>query len=109
MSRTTTYRRNGATRTVPNGFSVTTLIFGFLPSMIRGQWGYLWIVIAADVVGLFLSGWVFKGQDALASVAVLRFGAAALRNEFLARLLMKDGWKEEPKYRSFMAANDQEM
>ncbi len=109
MFKTTTFRRNGTTKTVPNGFSATVFLLGFMPCMVRNQWGYMWLTILSDVVALILSGWVFNGQDAFGSLVVLRFGMAIFRNQALADMLKADGWKPEPQYYNFLAANDEEV
>ena len=90
-----TYQRNGAVRTLPVGFSFTTFFFGFIPSLVRGQWSFMWLMVLSDLVGCYITAWVFLGQDALASVVVLRFIMAFIRNKAISEAYVRDGWRAQ--------------
>jgi hypothetical protein len=84
-----TVRRNGAVRTLPCGFSFTTLIFGFWPSVIRGHWQFALLSLLPELVFLFtlVTGpypflWLIGGRIIIATV----------RNEMLINRYLNDGW-----------------
>jgi hypothetical protein len=91
----TTFRRNGAVKNVPFGFSWTSFFFGFIPSLIRGHWSMVWLAIFADALGLFLSGWVFQGKDAFGSVLAARCFVAIFANGTYAEHLRDEGWTDK--------------
>jgi len=89
------YTLRGSRTSVPEGFSFTTLMFGFIPSLMRQHWSFVILSICGDLVGLWLSGWVFGGGDALLSVVVIRVLLACHRNGELATSLKRDGWTSD--------------
>ena len=90
-----TYRRNGATLTIPSGFSWTTLIFGIWPSVFRSHWRMMWTILALDVIAVWFTVAVFQGNDFLVAWIVLRGIAAYYRNEELNKDVHSDGWRTE--------------
>lgn len=93
--RSVTYRRNGATLTIPVGFSWTTFIFGWWPSVIRNHWKLAWTFMAVDLLAIWFTTAVFQGRDWLMAVVVLRGVCAYFRNEELRKDIQKDGWRTE--------------
>lgn len=90
---TITFNRNGATRTIPVGFSWTTLVFGWLPSLFRGHWYLFWTIVGCDLASVGISIVVFEGRDLLATFIAARWFLAAIRNTELRKFLARDGWK----------------
>lgn len=90
--RTITLTRNGATRTIPTGFSWTTALFGAIPSARRSHWEYFWGVVLVDMCTLVLSITVMHGADFLATFVFGRIWTAWWRNEKLLTDMTADGW-----------------
>ena len=90
--KTITLRRNNATRTIPTGFSWTTLFFGFIPSAIRFHWIMAGQILACDFIGIVIGQEVFKLDYAIVPWLGLRIACAAIRNERLFCALKNDGW-----------------
>jgi hypothetical protein len=93
--KSTTYRRNGATLNIPVGFSWTTFVFGWWPSVIRGQWRLAWTFLGVDVVAIWMTTVAFQGDDFLLAPVILRGVCAYFRNAELHEDVQKDGWKTE--------------
>lgn len=91
---TVTLSRNGATRTIPTGYSWTTFFFGPLPSLVRFHWPFFWKVIAIEVAALLTS---FLLADIFVCFLFACCLVANSRNESLLNSLLKDGWKPEDK------------
>ena len=51
--------KEGVTKEAPVGFSWTTFFFGFFPALIRGDWVWALIMVAAGMVTFGISGFVF--------------------------------------------------
>lgn len=90
---TLTYRRNGATRAIPVGFSWTTVLFGSIPSMIKGHWSVaIPSLLIIDLMAINMSWAVFGFKDALLSVIIARSIVAACRNRWLSDYYEDEGW-----------------
>jgi hypothetical protein len=87
------YSRNGETKNLPVGFSWTTMFFGFIPTMMRKNWGVMWILIFVDLAALYSTVFIYKGHDYALSAAIFRALAAALRNVELHKCAVRDGWE----------------
>jgi hypothetical protein len=105
MDHTITLNRNGATRTIPVGFSWTTLFFAIAPSIIRNHWSFVWywcfanflsILAVLACVNLAEAYPEAASNFSILSVFALFFGhvwCAVYRNEMLLKHLIKDGWQ----------------
>lgn len=93
--RSVTYRRNGATLNIPVGFSWTTFIFGWWPSVFRSHWKLAWTFMAVDLVAIWFTTAVFQGRDWLLTILVFRGVCAYFRNAELNKDVHKDGWRTE--------------
>ena len=107
MDKSITLNRGGATRTIPSGFSWTTLLFGPIPSIIRWHWGFVWFGAAVNIAAIAFA----CNLDALAAYfpdfrIFIRFlilpmffsgqvYCAAVRNSKLMAAIKKDGWRSE--------------
>jgi len=90
---TITYRRNGATRTIPTGFSVTTLFFGSIPSFYRGHWLVaIPALLLIDLLAINLSLSLLHFEDFGLSLLAVRAIVASFRNRWLAEHFEADGW-----------------
>lgn len=95
MASTLTYQRNGATRTLPQGFSWTTFFFGAWPSFMRGHWSLYWTIQIAEVIALVV---VFAAllESASFEPLVIAFATrlffAYNRNQMLNEFYLADGW-----------------
>ena len=69
--------RQGIIKDAPVGFSWTTLIFGFFPALIRGDWMWALIMIACSFVSFGFASIVF----------------AFIYNRLYIQHLMKNGYK----------------
>lgn len=90
-----TLRRNGATRTIPTGYSWTTMFFGPFPSMLRGHWPGVWAIVGLDFASLLISGGILSFADLAVIVIFARWWAGHFRNGFLLNTLLADGWSVE--------------
>jgi hypothetical protein len=113
--KTITLSRNGANRTIPTGFSWTTLFFGPVPSVIRSHWAFVWKVMAADLMALLISMATVGPDWWLWVWLVLRVAISMIRNDVLRGDMVKDGWSKEPMQKGIElrgnvadAANDDE-
>lgn len=106
----TTFRRNGKSINLPDGFSWTTLFFGPVPSMLRGNWAMAFVLVLTDIAGLWLGGWVFHGADAYGCLGVLRILSGLYRNDVLHEHYLEEGWTSKPEpqgLRVLEPANDE--
>lgn len=99
--RTVTVRRNGQSKTLPVGFSFTTFFFGFWPSVFRAD---LRFVALAFVTGLLPwtylvwnyenASYFFQDHNYFWPIfLIVRMCLAIIRNEWLLRYHLEDGWK----------------
>lgn len=95
MASTLTYQRNGATRTLPQGFSWTTFLFGAWPSAFRCHWSLHWTIQLAEVVALVVVLSMLL-ESASFSPLVIAFATrlffAYNRNHMLNEFYLADGW-----------------
>lgn len=112
---TITLSRNGATRTIPTGFSWTTLFFGPVPSIIRWHWSFMIKIFACDVISIIIAAGLFGLDWLLAVWLAFRVAISSIRNDTLRHGLIQDGWSREPMQRGIelrgnvaVAANDEE-
>jgi hypothetical protein len=90
-----TYRRNGATLSIPVGFSWTTFVFGLWPSVFRSHWRLVWTFLAADTAAWWITEFAFQGRDFLLTFILVRGICAYYRNEELNKAVKRDGWRTE--------------
>ncbi len=83
---------NGVVKEVPRGFSWTTLFFGPLPALFRGdlKWGAIQLIVNI-VVAVFTAGF---------GVIVTWVVFAAIYNARYEQELMAAGWSESPPPRA---------
>lgn len=53
------------------------------------------LALFGDIFGLFVSGWVFRGQDALGSVLAVRVILGLIVNATYAEHLRSEGWTDK--------------
>ena len=92
--------RAGKTNAIPIGFSFTTLLFGFVPSVFRGHWTFALrclafdlLALAAIIVASELGADVGAAAIAFAPFA-FRFPLVLQRNDALEQWLKEDGWED---------------
>ena len=89
--KTITYFRNGATRTIPVGFSWTTFIFGPWPSAVRGHWSFFFLMLLVDF--FIVPALIAAGAPGIIIAIALQAACAMFRNDELNKAYIDDGWK----------------
>lgn len=115
IMKTITLSRNGANRTIPTGFSWTTLFFGPIPSMIRCHWSFAIKVFACDAISMAFAAFIFGIDWWPVTWMVFRIAISMIRNNVLRLSFVSDGWSKEPMQKGIElrgnvvdAANDEE-
>lgn len=92
--KTITMTRSGAIKTIPVGFSWTTMFFSFWPSLFRQQWNAFGACLCSDILASILIVvipenfiWIM-----LCWIAA-RAAVAEMRNRDYRILLERDGWE----------------
>lgn len=86
------YTRGGMVKCFPVGFSWTTLIFGFWPSVFRGDWTFFLICIVAQLISALLCILVFTGHDFFVTPLCTNLVLASIRNVHLHHVLRQRSW-----------------
>ncbi|WGN90804.1 hypothetical protein [Burkholderia phage vB_BglM_WTB] len=87
----------GANTRIPTGFSVTTLLFSFWPSVFRGHFGYAAIVFGVEMLVTILMIALGSVNDDAGAILfflffVVRIFFAFQRNSELERFFKLRGW-----------------
>jgi hypothetical protein len=92
--------RAGQIKAIPTGFSVSTFLFGWIPSAIRGHWSFALRCAFFDLLAfilIILASFFSADVGAIAIVFApfaFRFPLALQRNEALDQWLKEDGWDD---------------
>lgn len=86
-------RAQGETKRIPFGFSWTTLLFGFWPSVFRSHWMFVLMAVIFSSGAWFVSILVFQGKDAGTFPLGVRVLLASIRNHMLHDHMTARGWR----------------
>lgn len=85
--------RGNDTKIIPTGFSFTTLLFGFWPSLFRLHWHMFWFCILGEIVPFITIMLNVPDWYTITLWTIWRFVTAFIRNKELRYSLASDGWK----------------